>query len=689
MTGGAGNDTLRLVATSTKPTIAGIENVELVGMAVNTGVSFANDAEVVKVSLIDSTTSATNSEHHTITLNAGSSLVLNNVQGADSDAGNVKATYAAAITSSSVTLNKAGNAATSGTQLDIDIDGADVTTLNLATESNASRVVLAGTASKLATVNITGDKNLTATLQASSAATKVTIKADAFTGKLDLDLSATEVFAVTGGTSDDRIVVAGTDDTFAGGAGTDTLAHASISDAITTLNATSSGVYTSSSVETLELLGSGTAVNASLDASAVTLSGLVNYKFTTTALGTGTATAPATAATGANGVTGTHGSDAMSVTAAKNGQTFTFETAVTGQKGGTAGAATATGTGTGGVGGAGGDGLEYAPAVDNAENSLSLVLYGVTVKGGDGGAGGAAAAAGGSTATGGVGGAAGNGLVATGYEFVNINSTGSSSTSVNEFSAGATGAGGASGTASGVAGDPGAAGDAIVVSSNTKFVITGANEMKMGTIKSSGPVSVDASALTGKLTVTTGTAADSIKGGTSNNTITLSGGVDVVDILQSTAKADVIKTSAATNTTSSAIVSIKGFTNSATSTIGDKLDVVTASAAVQANVSAGTATGVTDLFAGVVNGILSFSGAAAATATLANKVTAATAAAFAGAQNEILAFEHNGNTYVFAQNDTNANAFNGGADQLIELVGVTGVTALSTSASGAGTIWII
>jgi hypothetical protein len=84
---------------------------------------------------------------------------------------------------------------------------------------------------------------------------------------------------------------------------------------------------------------------------------------------------------------------------------------------------------------------------------------------------------------------------------------------------------------------------------------------------------------------------------------------------------------------------------------------------------------------------MTFSGSAAATATLANKVTAATAAAFAGGVGEVLAFEHNGNTYVFAQVGT-ANAFDAGTDQLIELTGVVGLTALSTTASGATALWI-
>ena len=687
ITGGAGIDTLRLAATVKKPTIAGIENVELLGMPANSTITFANDADVVKVTVKNATTSLTNTEHSSIGLSASQRLVLENVQAGDSDAGNVKAVYAATVTAASIELNKAGSAATSGLALDVDVDGEEVATLNLSTVGTASRVALAGSASKLATVNIVGDQNLTASLQASSAAAKVTVKAADFTGKLNLDLSASEVFEVTGGAGDDRVLVAGTDDLFVGGAGANTLAHASIADAITTLNAkTTAGAFKSASIQTAEFVGSGTAVNASLDASGVTLSSVVNYKFTTTALGTGSATVAA-AATGANGVTGAHGADAMSVTSQKNGQTFIFETTISGQVGAAGGAATATGTGTGGVGGNGGDGLQFASAVDNASNSLDLVMFGSTVKGGTGGAGGAAAATGGANATGGKGGAAGYGLVATGYEFINISSTGSSSTSVNEFSAGASGAGGAAGTASGVAGANGDVAFAVYVSANSKIVLSGANEMKMGTIKSDGSISLDAGNLSGKLTVTTGSAADTIVGGSGNNLITLTGGVDNVDLSKSVAKADIITISAATNTTSAAFVDIKGFTNSGTATIGDKLDVAIATVVIQANVASGTATGVTDLTAGVINGIMTFGGSAAATATLANKVTAATGAGFAGAESEALAFEHAGNTYVFAQVGT-ADAFNDATDQLIQLTGLTGLTSLSTSASGNSTLWL-
>jgi hypothetical protein len=52
-----------------------------------------------------------------------------------------------------------------------------------------------------------------------------------------------------------------------------------------------------------------------------------------------------------------------------------------------------------------------------------------------------------------------------------------------------------------------------------------------------------------------------------------------------------------------------------------------------------------------------------------------------------VAFEHAGRTYLFEQGDTTAT-YAPGVDLLVELVGVTGVTALSTTASAANTVWV-
>lgn len=201
---------------------------------------------------------------------------------------------------------------------------------------------------------------------------------------------------------------------------------------------------------------------------------------------------------------------------------------------------------------------------------------------------------------------------------------------------------------------------------------------------------VNAGTTTGNLTfdaTSSTTNGFSITGGSGINSITGGNQVFTANLAASTTKADVITVTNATGGTHSAAnATITSFTNSATATIGDKLDVIGV-ATVQADVAAGTATGIANLTGTVVNGILTFAGTAAATATLANKIDAAASVNFAGTMNEAIAFEHAGSTYVVSQQATDGT-FNDGADLLIQLTGVTGVTALSAAASGANTVWV-
>lgn len=127
---------------------------------------------------------------------------------------------------------------------------------------------------------------------------------------------------------------------------------------------------------------------------------------------------------------------------------------------------------------------------------------------------------------------------------------------------------------------------------------------------------------------------------------------------------------------------ISGFTNAAIS--GDKLDFSNGEA-LAPNAVAGTATGVTNLTAQVSTGVITFGGTAAATATLQNKIDGDVLLAGATAKNEI-AFEDAGNTYVFVQGNALAS-YEAGVDNIVQFTGMTGVTALSTTASGVNTIY--
>lgn len=227
----------------------------------------------------------------------------------------------------------------------------------------------------------------------------------------------------------------------------------------------------------------------------------------------------------------------------------------------------------------------------------------------------------------------------------------------------------------------------------TKVNVSGAgtSSITTGAMALQTNFAVDAGSATGNATFNaTGATTNGFgfTGGSGVNTVTGGNQVFSVNLAKSTAQADVITlTNATGGTTSLANATITGFTNSATVTVGDKLDVIGV-AVIQADVAAGTATGIASLTGAVTNGIMTFAGTAAATATLENKINAAASANFAGAVNEVIAFEHGGNTYVVSQQAT-ADAFNTGADLLVQLTGLTGVTALSLTASGATTLWVL
>lgn len=177
----------------------------------------------------------------------------------------------------------------------------------------------------------------------------------------------------------------------------------------------------------------------------------------------------------------------------------------------------------------------------------------------------------------------------------------------------------------------------------------------------------------------------SFKGSSAVNTVAGGNQVFTVDLSKSVSAADVVTVTNATGGTAvTANATLTGFTNA--TTLGDKLDVI-GTAALTANAVAGQATGTTNLTAAITSGVITFAGTAAGTATLQNKIDAAFLLA-GTTQYNVLAFEHGGNTYIAEQGDTTA-AFAAGTDVLVQLTGVTGVTALSTTASAAATVFVV
>ena len=199
-----------------------------------------------------------------------------------------------------------------------------------------------------------------------------------------------------------------------------------------------------------------------------------------------------------------------------------------------------------------------------------------------------------------------------------------------------------------------------------------------------GSVTVDASAETAAATITgttaadtiTGTAtADTINGGAEDDTIIGNGGADA---LTGGAGADTF-VFATGDTDADNIATISDFSiadfdvlNNVSGTVGND----TADTDVAAAITDGA--GTEDVTADVVNGILTVSGDdAAAIDTLAEWVAVATTAGVLTDGTDTsatIAFEFNGNTYVYEETAA------GAVDNLVELTGVTGVAALGTAA---------
>lgn len=222
----------------------------------------------------------------------------------------------------------------------------------------------------------------------------------------------------------------------------------------------------------------------------------------------------------------------------------------------------------------------------------------------------------------------------------------------------------------------------------TSIAVTGAGNVSVtsGAVAVNSGMTVDASAATGNFTFN-GTGATgngyTLKGSSGTNVLTGGSAPVTVDITKSTTKADQVLITSATGSTAAVFQVISGFTNAAGT--GDKLDVIN-TMTITGNAGA-AATGVTNLSGAINSGIITFSGTAAAGATLLDKINASASLAGTTQYNGI-AFEHGGNTYIFEQGDTTAS-YAAGVDVIVQLTGVTGVTALSTGASAANTVYVV
>jgi Ca2+-binding RTX toxin-like protein len=383
------------------------------------------------------------------------------------------------------------------------------------------------------------------------------------------------------------------------------------------------------------------------------------------------------------------GADAVNVVI-EAGDTLKITDARVGQ----AGAIPATSVATGKKGG---DGIELAPKVDSGSDVANLTLVGnadVT-----GGAGSRASATDGDQ----TGGDGGMGINASNIETLNLHIVANETTADTITVRGGAG-GGSNGTAGTTdAGDTaGTAGADVTVGTNAKIVLTDEltktthkySAVDLGTVKGTN-VEIDGSALDAALTVTAGDGNVKITGGAKNDVLKGGTGQDTLvgnagdDDLQGNAGVDTYTGGAGKDTFSvaegaatGAVVIVTDIitdfeTGLGTDTI-DMANTTTIISDVSATDVSGAVSGTTDLKATVNKGIVTLSGAGVSLVdTIAEVIDIFE---LVDATDTIGAIEAMGNTYVIA-NDS------GNIEEVVQLTGLTGVTAISTT-DAADTILI-
>lgn len=258
LVGGAGTDVLKLFGAATKPNISGIETVYLNGNTA--GMDISSNADVTTLQLDDVATAQT----YTIASTVANASVANMAATEVVDfAGN-------SVTALSVELNGNGTAA-GANDVQIDFNSTAQTAVSFTTATKKSFVELLNTGAKIATVNVAGSQDLSLE---SALTTVTTINAATATGAVTVAGVGASNLTFTGGTGNDKIVMAATitsADVLKGGTGTDTL---SVSDADTV--DTAAEVAGITEFETFEAAGAdATAYNMAIIGAKNTIAGLV------------------------------------------------------------------------------------------------------------------------------------------------------------------------------------------------------------------------------------------------------------------------------------------------------------------------------------------------------------------------------------------------------------------------------
>lgn len=159
---------VKLFNTVSLPNLSGVESLQINGNEGNANVASISDLTSLEAK--DVTLTAAGAPNYTI---AGTqTLTITNVKDIDEDnTDGVEVVSAASVTAQTIKLNAAGDAATGGIDLNIDINGTGVATLTVDSSTAASRVALQNTGTAIRTLNITGDASVT--IEAESGANNV------------------------------------------------------------------------------------------------------------------------------------------------------------------------------------------------------------------------------------------------------------------------------------------------------------------------------------------------------------------------------------------------------------------------------------------------------------------------------------------------------------------------------------
>jgi hypothetical protein len=672
--GGAGTDTVTITsnqgngdtaAGSQLPTITNIENLSINESTEHEDYNMSTNSALTTLTLVGGSTDADGELD--ITMGSGQTLSLQQVVDGDTtneanDDGNLELESAAAVTSLSVGVSQVGAAASvaAGADVDLLVNGTGVATLNIAsTGSSTNYISIANAGTALRTVNVTGSANMVVTAVVDGA---TTFNAGGATGNITASFGAGND-TVTGGSGDDIFTFSASNltaaDTVDGGTGSDTLIVTDV-DVSSGAAALMTEIQASTNIEVLGYAAT-TADTGLLDAADVSSLDAFNIRNAIT-------DAAGASNTGTNGGNGTNADgEAFTVSGIENDDTFEFDGNITGGDGGAGdGNANNNTTPTASGNGANGSiGLVLNPELDGGNNSVSITLDSATIAGGDGGNGGTGGNATQANNNGGAGGAAGDGatgISAGNFETININSIGTTANAIAGGAAGTIGSGG-TGSGSGTAGANGAAGAAgasIIINTNGTINVTGTQAINIGTISGTN-ATVDASTLTGALTVTGEAGNNTITGGTGADTINGGNGIDV--LTGGAGNDDFVFTMGANVTggvpSASVFERISDFNDGS-----DELDF-SMTLTIDTHTPSATA-GTAQINS---EGIANFE---ATDNTLAEKITATAAALGNGNSNgDFAVFEHSGSTYVFVSDGINAVA---NTDAFIQLTGVTGIS---------------